>query len=115
MLSNAMSVMNLCVTDVAGFICLKGVTTCLYPLSVIKTRQMALEGPGGLRVIWTCMQQKTVICQNTIPLNSVVVWNHTSLQHQKLLLVHFVGKEQLWSLSRPYMLTIIERLTSLLH
>lgn len=30
---------------------MKGVTTCLYPLSVIKTRQMALEGPGGLEVI----------------------------------------------------------------
>ncbi|GMH37613.1 hypothetical protein BSKO_05486 [Bryopsis sp. KO-2023] len=25
-----------------------GVTTCLYPLSVLKTRQMALPGPGGL-------------------------------------------------------------------
>lgn len=25
-----------------------GVTVCLYPLSVIKTRQMALPGPGGL-------------------------------------------------------------------
>ena len=34
--------------------CLQGLTTLLYPLSVIKTRQMALEGSqSGLRVrLW---------------------------------------------------------------
>ena len=31
--------------------CLQGLTTCLYPLSVVKTRQMALEGSqSGLKV-----------------------------------------------------------------
>lgn len=36
---------------VAMPVLLQGLTTCLYPLSVIKTRQMALEGSQrGLKV-----------------------------------------------------------------